>query len=98
MPVARNRDSAPLRVLAWPGPAARAKNPYTWLLYSHLTELGVQVIDFTPARALRGGYDILHLHWPEKAMTDAGGAKRLVGAIGGRLILEAARLHRARVV
>jgi beta-1,4-mannosyltransferase len=59
--VARHSDSAPLRVLAWPGRGARAKNPYTWLLYSHLADLGVQVDDFSPLRARRGGYDILHV-------------------------------------
>ena len=57
-------------MLAWPGLGARAKNPYTWLLYSHLAALGVRVRDFTPARALLGGYDVLHVHWPEKAPRD----------------------------
>lgn len=91
-------DRAPLRVLAWPGPAARAKNPYPWLLYSHLAQLGVRVRDFTLARALRGGYDILHVHWPEKALTTGGAAARVAGAVAGRAVLEAARLHGAKVV
>jgi glycosyltransferase involved in cell wall biosynthesis len=85
-------------VLAWPGPAFRAKNPYTWLLYSHLAELGVQVRDFSPGRALRGGYDILHLHWPEKALMTGGAIARVGGAAVGWLVLEAARRHGARVV
>src|SRR6266496_1054533 len=58
-----------LRVLAWPGLGARGKNPYTWLLYSHLASLGVRVEDFTVARALGGGYDVFHVHWPDKALT-----------------------------
>jgi glycosyltransferase involved in cell wall biosynthesis len=91
-------DSAPLRVLAWPGLAARAKNPYTWLLYTHLAGLGVRVRDFTPARALRGGYDILHLHWPEKALMTGGAVARLAGAVAGRTLLAAARRHGARIV
>jgi glycosyltransferase involved in cell wall biosynthesis len=98
MPAARGRNSGPLRVLAWPGPRARAKNPYTWLLYSHLTDLGVQVSDFTPGRALLGGYDILHLHWPEKVMVGTSLLAKVAGAAGGRAILEAARLHGASVV
>ena len=96
--MARGGDSAPLRVLAWPGRGARAKNPYTWLLYSHLAGLGVEVRDFTPARALRGGYDILHVHWPEKALMAPGRARRLAGAVAGLAVLAAARLHRAAVV
>ena len=98
MPLARGRDSGPLRVLAWPGHQARVKNPYTWLLYTHLAHLGVQVTDFTFGRALRGGYDILHLHWPEKPMARHGAFARLAGAAGGRAVLEAARFHGASVV
>jgi beta-1,4-mannosyltransferase len=96
--VHRGEASSPLRVLAWPGRGVRARNPYTWLLYSHLVELGVGVRDFTPARALRGGYDILHVHWPEKAMMRGGRAARFAGALAGLAVLEAARLHGARTV
>ena len=89
----------PLRVLGWPGPGPGARaNPYTWLLYSHLAELGVRVRDFTPARALRGGYDILHVHWPEKPLMVSGRLAKLAGAIAGRAVLDAARLHGASVV
>lgn len=94
----RDRDSALLRVLAWPGPGARAKNPYTWLLYSHLTPLGVQARDFTPSRALRGGYDVLHVHWPEKALTANKYLGRVGGAVAGLAVLDAAHLHGATVV
>ena len=85
-------------MLAWPGPGARAKNPYTWLLYTRLAELGVRVRDFTMARALAGGYDILHIHWPEKALTTGGRLRRFAGAAAGLAVLEAARLRGARVV
>jgi beta-1,4-mannosyltransferase len=90
--------STNLRVLAWPGLEAKAKNPYTWLLYSHLTRLGVQVREFTPASAMQGGYDVLHAHWPDKALTAAswtGSAIRAAAALG---IMEAAHLYGARVV
>jgi beta-1,4-mannosyltransferase len=88
----------PLRVLAWPGERTRDKNPYTWLLCTHLTNLGVEVRDFTPWRALRGGYDVLHLHWPEKALNAESLAGRIAGAAAALLLLEAARRHGARVV
>jgi hypothetical protein len=85
-------------VLAWPGLGARAKNPYTWLLYSHLSALGVRVRDFTPARALRGGYDILHLHWPEKALNARSLPGRLAGAAAALGVLDVAHVHGAKVV
>jgi glycosyltransferase involved in cell wall biosynthesis len=85
-------------VLAWPGLGARAKNPYTWLLCSHLADLGVRIRDFTPARALRGGYDVLHVHWPEKALNAESLPARAAGAAAALAMLRAAHLHGARVV
>jgi glycosyltransferase involved in cell wall biosynthesis len=87
-----------LRVLAWPGPAARLQNPYTWLLYSHLERLGARIREFTPGRALSGGYDVLHAHWPDKALNAGswlGSAGR--GAIA-LAILTIARRRGAAVV
>jgi beta-1,4-mannosyltransferase len=95
--LARPAVDPPLRVLAWPGLGARAKNPYTWLLYSHLAALGVRVRDFTPLRALRGGYDVLHLHWPEKALNAESLPGRVAGAAAALTMLMAAHLHGARV-
>jgi beta-1,4-mannosyltransferase len=97
-PVAAGGASTLPRVLAWPGTGFRAKNPYTWLLYSHLARLGVQARDFTPARVLRGGYDVLHIHWPEKALSAMPGLGKAVGAGVGVGLLEAAHRHGARIV
>ena len=96
--MARRAADAPLRVLAWPGLGTREKNPYTWLLYSHLAALGVRVSDLTPARALRGGYEVLHVHWPEKALNAAPLLGRVAGAFAALTMLQAARFHGARVV
>ena len=87
-----------LRVLAWPGLGARAKNPYTWLLYSHLASLGVRVEEFTVARALRGGYDVFHVHWPDKALTASTWVGMAAGAAAALATLDAAHFHGARVV
>jgi beta-1,4-mannosyltransferase len=86
----------PPRVLAWPG--ARAANPYTRLLYSHLASLGVGVREFSVARALRGEYDVFHVHWPEKALTSAAWVGAAAGAVAALTALEAAHLHGARIV
>ena len=94
----RGVQRATLRVLAWPGLAARRSNPYTWLLYSHLTPLGVRVEEFTPLRALRGGYDVLHVHWPDKAMNSPRLPLRAAGAALALSTIVAARRHGARVI
>ncbi len=85
-------------MLAWPGLGARAKNPYTWLLYSHLASEGVRVEEFTPARALRGRYDVLHAHWPDKALNAGSWLGSATRAAAALVVLEAAHLHGARVV
>ena len=56
-----------MRVLAWPAYSNRELNPYNYLLYSALTELGATVADARELRlaALVQRYDVLHLHWPE---------------------------------
>lgn len=91
-------DQDGLRVLAWPGLGARRTNPYTWLLYSHLAQLGVRVREFSVLRAFRGDYDVLHAHWPEKALNASSWAGSLAGAASAIAILSAAHLHGARVV
>jgi beta-1,4-mannosyltransferase len=91
-------SGAGLRVLAWPGKRSRAKSPYTWLLYHHIAELGVRVIEFRPDRVLRGGYDVLHVHWPDKALNARLLPARAAGGLAAIALLEAARRHGARVI
>jgi beta-1,4-mannosyltransferase len=95
---ARELGRNTLRVIAWPGLAARRSNPYTWLLYTHLAPLGVRVEEFTALRALRGGYDVLHVHWPEKAMNSSWLPLRAAGATAALSTIAAARRYGARVV
>lgn len=67
----------PMRVLAWPAFRNRKDNPYNFLLYSHLQKLGVTVMDLgdvmrSPRQLWRvfwQGVDILHIHWPEYALS-----------------------------
>jgi beta-1,4-mannosyltransferase len=94
----RRVERSTLRVLAWPGLGARRSNPYTWLLYTHLAPLGVRTEEFSPARALRGGYDILQVHWPDKALNARRLPVRAAGALAALASLDAARRGGARVV
>ncbi|MBA2246053.1 MAG: glycosyltransferase family 4 protein [Gemmatimonadetes bacterium] len=58
-----------LRVLAWPANAPG--NAYIRLLYEHMRAFGVEVTDFSPARALFTSAEIWHLHWPESPLRHA---------------------------
>lgn len=53
-----------MKVLAWPAFKTRYKNPYNWLLYSPMADLGVEIEEFSPQKLLTGSYDIIHIHWP----------------------------------
>lgn len=66
-----------MRVLAWPAFRNRKDNPYNFLLYTHLKRLGVTVLDLgdvlrSPRQLVRSflrRVDILHVHWPEYALS-----------------------------
>lgn len=56
-----------MKVIAWPAFKTRYKNPYTWLLYSHLPDT-VLVTEFSPKRLLLNRFEIFHLHWPVETL------------------------------
>jgi beta-1,4-mannosyltransferase len=57
-----------VRIIARPAFRNRHRNPYNWLLYSHVQALGVDVQEFSDAGALTRDDAVLHLHWPEARM------------------------------
>jgi beta-1,4-mannosyltransferase len=59
------RGDDKLTVLARPAFRDREKKPYNALLYSTLTDLGVEVQEFEKKKILRGGAHLWHVHWPE---------------------------------
>jgi len=54
-----------MKILSAPAFSNKSANPYNWLLSTHLQEQGVEVFEYSHARLLRGGYDIVHYHWPD---------------------------------
>jgi beta-1,4-mannosyltransferase len=54
-----------MQVLALPAFRTRQENPYNWLLYAAIQDIGVNVQEFTFTELLRQRYNIWHLHWPE---------------------------------
>lgn len=87
-----------MRVLGWPAYKFRQINPYPWLLYSHLSKYGVSTDEFSTARLLFGGYDILHVHWPEHHFIRPGAFETLLRVASVLAILSIARIRGTRLV
>lgn len=76
-----------MKVLAKPAFSNRSRNPYNYLLYSHLQEGdNIKVEEFAPDRAFAGRWDILHMHWPEVMLSDQG-AVRSAATVSAFLVL-----------
>ena len=73
-------------------------NPYTRLLYEGVERHGVVVKDFSPARALRGGYDLWHVHWPEDFLSYPSALMAAVYVVAELLLMALARCRGTRVV
>jgi beta-1,4-mannosyltransferase len=86
-----------LKVLACPGLAARELNPYTWLLYSQM-KAQAEVREFSMRNALRGHYDIVHLHWPELPLNAGSLPAALAGAMQLFTVLRYLRARGAKIV
>ncbi|HEY9832426.1 MAG TPA: glycosyltransferase [Stenomitos sp.] len=54
-----------MNIIAMPAFENRDKNPYNWLLYTSMKDLGVKVDEFSSLSLLRNRYAIWHLHWPD---------------------------------
>ncbi|ASJ16047.1 glycosyltransferase [Thermococcus chitonophagus] len=54
-----------MRIIASPAYRNKSVNPYNYLLYMHISELGVEVEDFSISKVLKEKWDIWHIHWPE---------------------------------
>lgn len=94
---------ADLRVLAWPAFDNKTGNPYNRLLYSAMEEIdtgfsSIRVDEFTPRRAVRGQYDIIHVHWPDDFLSFAS-TLRSGAYVGGELaVLSLARAMGSKIV
>jgi beta-1,4-mannosyltransferase len=87
-----------LRVLAWPADGDPHENPYGAELYSHLSRLGVQADGWSPERLWKGRYQLLHLHWPDLELLEAG-RLRAAGRVARLLAyLLVARARGVRIV
>jgi beta-1,4-mannosyltransferase len=60
-----------MQILAMPAFRTRRENPYNWLLYAAMQDVGMQVDEFSNGQLLRRRYQIWHLHWPEIPLNHA---------------------------
>jgi len=87
-----------MRVLAQPAFKDRNDNPYTWLLYSHMAGLGVDVDEFSPRRLLQNNYLIWHRHWPERNLNDTNVLRAIAKTQALLLLMQRVRLRRVKIV
>lgn len=86
-------SSTPTRVLQPYRRLAPTTNPYIVMLHQALEATpGVEPVLFSYPRALLGGYDVVHLHWPETRLEGRSPARRYV-----RRLLAFAFLLRVRI-
>ena len=90
--------TARLRVLASPAFSTRGRNPYHWLLYTHLQACGVAVEEYSRKRLLVGEHDLWHLHWPEAPLNEPGAARALAAVLDLLLMIRVARRRGIKVI
>lgn len=84
-----------VRVVAWP---AGGGNPYNSQLYTHLSALGAEVVNFSPLTLLRSSEAIWHLHWPEWMLNRRSATAAGMRAAALLCLSYVARLRKTRVV
>ena len=93
-----SRTSA-LRILAWPAFENKTGNPYTRLLYEAMeAETDAVVEDVSLARALSGGYDIWHVHWPDDFLSYRSPLQAWAYVLAELVLFAVARARGARLV
>ena len=97
-PTQRGFANQQKRVLAWPAFHTRSDNPVNWLLYSHLTKLGVVVDEFVWWKIVFGKADSWHLHWPERYLNDRSLVRAVVKSARLLSLMLVARMRRMTLV
>ena len=78
-----------IRVLAKPAFKAQKSSTSSCVcLYNVIKQKNVEVIEWSPARMMRGKYDVLHIHWPDNILSDKRAAVVLakMGSLFGALL------------
>jgi len=87
-----------VNILAWPAFDNKTGNPYTALLYENVEQYGVTVDEFGIRTALRGGYDLWHVHWPDDFLSYTSPVTAALYVLAELLLMAGARARGARLV
>lgn len=87
-----------MKVLARPAFRGGEAKPYNSLLYTSLTDLGVQVREFRGMCVTRGRTDLLHIHWPESLIAAKNPVRAWLTAQEYRLCFRVARRRGIKIV
>ncbi|MFL6549376.1 MAG: glycosyltransferase [Povalibacter sp.] len=93
--VARPRKDAQVSVLMFP---KDVDNPYVRRLAAVLEHGGALIDEFSYRRALRGRYDVLHLHWPDSHLVSKHWYGALIKHARFASVIALLRLRGAKVV
>lgn len=85
-------------ILAWPAFSNKGANPYNALFYSSLIQFGWVTLEFSIGQAIRGGYSVFHLHWPDALLARRGPVRSALVLLKLALLLAVTKFHRAKVV
>lgn len=75
-----------MRVLLSVREDGATSNPYTRLLVDALPD-GIDAVRFSYTKAIFGGYDVFHVHWPEYVFRGSSPSKAIAKAIPGIALL-----------
>jgi beta-1,4-mannosyltransferase len=87
-----------MRVLGMPAFSNRNTNPYNWLLYNSMLELGAKVNEFSLKELLINEHKIWHLHWPEMPLNHPNRIKALLKVKALFLQIDLAKMRGIKIV
>ena len=87
-----------MHILALPAFNSRKENPYNWLLYTYMKDLGVCVDEFSLKQAIASNHKIWHLHWPELPLNNRNFFKAFIKAQALLLQLDWARSRGTKTI
>ena len=67
-----------MQILARPAFKNRRDNPYNWLLYTYMKELGVDVDESSLRQLLFNKYVVWHIHWPDLLLNNQNQVKAFI--------------------
>lgn len=87
-----------MRIIARPAFKTKESNPYNWLLYDAIEQLGVEVEEYSAKKLLQNRYDIFHIHWAESSFLCVSAFRAVYLAIALLIVTTIARFWGTKIV